>query len=53
VPYSVFDCSDGSIIIATGNDGQNRRLCGLLGLPDLAEAPEYATNADRIASAAT
>jgi crotonobetainyl-CoA:carnitine CoA-transferase CaiB-like acyl-CoA transferase len=49
-PYAVFDCADGWIIIATGNDGQYRRLCGLLGLPEMAEAPDYATNADRIAN---
>ncbi|MFN6951174.1 MAG: CaiB/BaiF CoA transferase family protein [Albidovulum sp.] len=48
VPYSVFDCADGWIIIATGNDGQYRRLCRILGLDALAEAPEYLTNADRI-----
>jgi len=48
-PYQVFDCSDGWIIIATGNDGQYRRLCGLLGLADMAEDPDYLTNADRIA----
>jgi crotonobetainyl-CoA:carnitine CoA-transferase CaiB-like acyl-CoA transferase len=52
VPYSVFDCADGWIIIATGNDGQYRRFCGILGLPALAEAPEYRTNADRIANRA-
>ncbi|KAB2884501.1 MAG: CoA transferase [Albidovulum sp.] len=52
VPYSVFDCADGWIIIATGNDGQYRRFCGILGLPALAEAPEYLTNADRIANRA-
>jgi crotonobetainyl-CoA:carnitine CoA-transferase CaiB-like acyl-CoA transferase len=51
-PYAVFDCADGWIIIATGNDGQYRRLCGLLGLPALATAPEFATNADRIANRA-
>ncbi|EIE52778.1 CoA-transferase [Salipiger aestuarii] len=49
-PYQVFDCSDGYIIIATGNDPQYQRLCGLLGLPDLAAHPDYATNADRIAN---
>jgi len=49
VPYQVFDCVDGWIIIATGNDGQYRRLCALLGLPGLAEHPDYLTNADRIA----
>lgn len=50
VPYAVFDCADGWIIIATGNDGQYRRLCEVLGLPGLAEAPAYASNADRIAN---
>ena len=49
VPYSVFDCADGWIIIATGNDGQYRKLCGILGLDALADAPEYRTNADRVA----
>ncbi len=48
-PYQVFDCSDGWIIIATGNDGQYRRFCALLGLPELSEHPDYLTNADRIA----
>ncbi|HWL55304.1 MAG TPA: CaiB/BaiF CoA-transferase family protein [Paracoccus sp. (in: a-proteobacteria)] len=50
VPYAVFDCADGWIIIATGNDAQYRRLCTVLGLPALADAPAYATNADRIAN---
>lgn len=48
VPYAVFDCADGWIIIATGNDAQFRRLCAVLNLPALAEAPDYATNAQRI-----
>jgi crotonobetainyl-CoA:carnitine CoA-transferase CaiB-like acyl-CoA transferase len=51
-PYQVFDCADGWIIIATGNDGQYRRLCGLLGLAEMAEDPDYLTNADRIANRA-
>jgi crotonobetainyl-CoA:carnitine CoA-transferase CaiB-like acyl-CoA transferase len=49
-PYQVFDCADGWIIIATGNDAQYRRLCGILGLEDMAEDPAYLTNADRIAN---
>ena len=49
-PYEVFDCSDGHIIIATGNDAQYQRLCRLLGLEDMAEAPEYLENKDRIAN---
>jgi crotonobetainyl-CoA:carnitine CoA-transferase CaiB-like acyl-CoA transferase len=48
-PYQVVPCADGHIIIATGNDGQYRKLCALLGRDDLASAPEYATNADRVA----
>lgn len=47
-PYAVFDCADGWIILATGNDGQYRKLCSILGLDALAEAPDYLTNADRI-----
>jgi crotonobetainyl-CoA:carnitine CoA-transferase CaiB-like acyl-CoA transferase len=48
VPYAVFPCVDGHLILATGNDGQFQRLCDVLQLPDLAQAPEYLTNADRI-----
>jgi crotonobetainyl-CoA:carnitine CoA-transferase CaiB-like acyl-CoA transferase len=51
-PYAVFDCADGWIILATGNDAQYRRLCTLLRLPGMAAAPEFATNADRIANRA-
>lgn len=47
-PYAVFDCADGWIILATGNDGQYRKLCAILGLDALAEAPDFLTNADRI-----
>jgi crotonobetainyl-CoA:carnitine CoA-transferase CaiB-like acyl-CoA transferase len=51
-PYQVFDCSDGHIIIATGNDAQYQRLCRLLGLDDMVDAPAYARNRDRIANRA-
>lgn len=49
-PYQAFDCSDGHIIIAVGNDGQYQRLCRLLGLDDMAQAPEFAHNRDRLAN---
>ena len=52
-PYAVFDCADGWIILATGNDAQYRRLCGLLDLPDMATDAAYLTNADRIANRVT
>lgn len=51
-PYAVFDCADGWIILATGNDAQYQRLCAILGLDDMAQAPEFLTNADRIANRA-
>lgn len=47
-PYAVFDCADGWIILATGNDGQYRKLCAILGLDPLADHPDYLTNADRV-----
>ena len=49
VPYQVFDCADGHIIVATGNDAQYRRLCAVLELGDLATDPDFASNGDRIA----
>ena len=51
-PYAVFDCADGWIILATGNDEQFRKLCQVLGLTEMAKAPEFATNALRIAGRA-
>ncbi len=49
VPYQVFPAADGHIIIACGNDGQFRRLCGLLGTGWAGE-PAYATNPARVAN---
>lgn len=47
-PYAVFDCADGWLILATGNDGQYRKLCAILGLDAMATSPDFLTNADRI-----
>ena len=47
-PYQVFDCADGWIIIATGNDAQYQRLCALLGVPELAKHSDYLANVDRV-----
>ena len=49
-PYQVFDCSDGFLIVAVGNDAQFARFCDLLGVADLALAPEFQSNADRLAN---
>ena len=50
VPYQTFDASDRQIAVAVGNDAQFGRLCGALGLPDLADDERYATNPDRVAN---
>jgi crotonobetainyl-CoA:carnitine CoA-transferase CaiB-like acyl-CoA transferase len=49
VPYQVFPVADGHIIIATGNDNQYVKLCGVLGAPELADKPEYRDNTGRLA----
>jgi crotonobetainyl-CoA:carnitine CoA-transferase CaiB-like acyl-CoA transferase len=49
VPYQVFPVADGHIIIATGNDAQFVKLCGILGEPQLAEVPAYKDNKGRLA----
>ncbi len=50
VPYQVFDCADGHIVIATGNDRQYQSLCQILGLAELATAPDFLHNKDRLAN---
>jgi crotonobetainyl-CoA:carnitine CoA-transferase CaiB-like acyl-CoA transferase len=49
VPYQVFPVADGYIIIATGNDSQYQKLCGVLGEPVLAQHPDYIDNKARLA----
>jgi crotonobetainyl-CoA:carnitine CoA-transferase CaiB-like acyl-CoA transferase len=50
VPYQVFSVADGYIIIATGNDSQYVKLCGVLGAPELAKDPKYVDNKARLAN---
>lgn len=47
-PWQVFDAQDKPVMIAVGNDPQFRRLCALLGVPDLADDPQFATNHARV-----
>jgi crotonobetainyl-CoA:carnitine CoA-transferase CaiB-like acyl-CoA transferase len=47
VPYQTFAASDGHLILACGNDGQFRALCGALGLPELALDARFAENSGR------
>jgi crotonobetainyl-CoA:carnitine CoA-transferase CaiB-like acyl-CoA transferase len=48
VPYQDFETLDGRIIVAVGNDGQFRKLCLALTIPELAMDPKFATNKVRI-----
>lgn len=50
VPYDMFDCGPDKIFIGCGNNGQWRKLCAILGDPEFATDPAYATNADRLAN---
>jgi crotonobetainyl-CoA:carnitine CoA-transferase CaiB-like acyl-CoA transferase len=49
VPYQEFPVADGRIIIATGNDAQFVKLCGILGEPQLAAEPGYQDSKGRLA----
>jgi formyl-CoA transferase len=48
VPYQVFACSDGHIIVAVGNDSQFRKFCEVLDAPNLASDERFITNSNRI-----
>jgi crotonobetainyl-CoA:carnitine CoA-transferase CaiB-like acyl-CoA transferase len=48
VPYQEFPVADGRIIIATGNDAQFVKLCGILDAPGLAQDPTYKDNKGRV-----
>lgn len=48
VPYQAFQTSDGWLMIAAGNDNLFRKLCKAIGLEQLAELPEFATNPARV-----
>lgn len=47
VPYQDFACSDGSVLVALGNDRQFRAFTALIGLPDLADDERFAISAGR------
>lgn len=48
VPYQAFACADGHLVLTVGNDAQFSRLAVLLGRPEWARDPAYATNAARV-----
>ena len=48
VPYQVFACTDGHVIVAVGNDSQFAKFCAAAGKPEWAADLRYAKNADRV-----
>lgn len=53
-PYASYPTKDGSkIVIGVSNDGEWRRLAGVLGKPELATAQGFSTNVERVANRAT
>jgi len=49
-PYEPLPAADKDLIVAAANDGQFRRLCEVLGIPEVADDPRFAHNADRTAN---
>jgi crotonobetainyl-CoA:carnitine CoA-transferase CaiB-like acyl-CoA transferase len=47
VPYQVFHCKEGDIIIAVGNDAQYAAFCKAIGREQLADDPLYSTAPQR------
>ncbi|KAI0661976.1 CAIB/BAIF family enzyme [Cubamyces menziesii] len=51
VPYQVFPCKDGFIMIGAGNDKQFKLFAEtILGRPDLPSDPKFSTNKARVAN---
>jgi crotonobetainyl-CoA:carnitine CoA-transferase CaiB-like acyl-CoA transferase len=50
VPYETFAAADGEFAVATGNDAIFARLCGAVGLPELATDRRYSSNEARLES---
>jgi crotonobetainyl-CoA:carnitine CoA-transferase CaiB-like acyl-CoA transferase len=51
-PYEKYATRTGDIFIASGNDGQFRKMCEALGRPELASDPRFLKNGDRLANRA-
>jgi len=48
VPYEVFACADGHLILAVGNDSQFAKFCEVAGRTEWAADPRFAKNVDRV-----
>jgi crotonobetainyl-CoA:carnitine CoA-transferase CaiB-like acyl-CoA transferase len=52
VPWQAFEAKDGYVVIATRQENFWRKLCAVLGEPQLADDPRFATNSRRLANRA-
>src|SRR5262245_57937577 len=52
-PQDVFKARDGHLVVAVGNDEQFRKLCDVMGQPELARDERFAANAGRVRNNAT
>jgi len=48
VPYQTFATSDGSLILAVGNDSQFAKFCQAIGRAELTGDPRFTNNAQRV-----
>jgi crotonobetainyl-CoA:carnitine CoA-transferase CaiB-like acyl-CoA transferase len=46
-PYEALPTADNDLIVTAANDPQFRKLCTVLGIPEVADDPRFARNADR------
>jgi crotonobetainyl-CoA:carnitine CoA-transferase CaiB-like acyl-CoA transferase len=47
-PYETFEAKDGHVIVGVGSESLWRSFCDILGRPELAADPRFATNAGRV-----
>jgi formyl-CoA transferase len=47
-PYEKYATANGDIFLACGNTGQFRKLCAMLGIPEVGADARFATNAGRL-----
>lgn len=50
VPMDVYDTADGPLMLLCGNDAMFRRVAAVIGRPEVADDPRFATNPARVAN---
>ena len=49
-PYRAFAAKDGEFVIGVGNGTNFRKVCNVIGKPELADDPRFSTNPQRVAN---